>query len=469
MKKTILLLGAFACVTIYSQAQSKKSATAFAITSPEKGSSGWKDVKLVDLSTGEEIQSVFKSGQEIEILNPRTGKAVVKKDETMAAEQASKQTTQVYVIDDNKQPRLVTANEDLAQLKAAGKRVIIVKNGSMRVQSYDKPFATNSAALAYDKKHERLYYTPMGINQLRYIDLRSKTPKIYYFEDEAFGVVKHQGDVAGQIARMVIASDGNGYALSNDANHFMRFTTGKKPEITDLGILTDDASSKISIHNGVGGDLIADNRGNLYLVTAYRNVFKINIETKMSSYLGGIKGLPESYQTNGAVVDGENKIVVCSGTSTDAYYRFDINDLKAERVSNSGSVFNASDLANSNILAVAKKKDEEKPKEVVAPIVATQQAITPAAVEKSNNISVYPNPVTTGLVKVSFTDQSEGRYNVQLLDLAGNLISNQEILITSKQQVQEIKLPASLAKGNYLVKITGSDNETKLVTKLSVQ
>jgi len=26
----------------------------------------------------------------------------------------------------------------------------------------DKPFSTNSAALAYDKKHDRLYYTPMG-------------------------------------------------------------------------------------------------------------------------------------------------------------------------------------------------------------------------------------------------------------------------------------------------------------------
>ena len=55
----------------------------------------------------------------------------------------------------------------------------------------------------------------------------------------AFGTVKNQADVAGQIARMVIAGDGNGYALSNDANHLMRFTTGKKPEITDLGPVSD--------------------------------------------------------------------------------------------------------------------------------------------------------------------------------------------------------------------------------------
>lgn len=34
------------------------------------------------------------------------------------------------------------------------------------------PFATGVAAAAFDKKHNRLYYTPMFVDQLRYIDLR---------------------------------------------------------------------------------------------------------------------------------------------------------------------------------------------------------------------------------------------------------------------------------------------------------
>ena len=77
---------------------------------------------------------------------------------------------------------------------------------------------------------------------------------------------------------MVIASDGNGYALTNDANHLIRFTTGKNPVITDLGALSDDASNaNFSVHSrkGYGGDMIADASGNLYLLTANRNVFKI--------------------------------------------------------------------------------------------------------------------------------------------------------------------------------------------------
>lgn len=465
MTKTILLLAACVCISTALNAQSKKSSTAFAITSPQKGGGGWKDVKLVDLTTGAELQTVFRSGQDIEILNPRTGKPVVKKDEALAADQSAHQPEQIVVIDANNNATRLSSREELKNYKGEIKRVVIM-NGRMPAQTYDKPFATNSAALAYDKKHERLYYTPMGINQLRYIDL--KTQKIFYFEDEAFGTVKNQGDVAGQICRMVIADDGNGYALSNDAEHLMRFTTGKKPEITDLGALTDDPGSKISVHKGVGGDMIADNRGNLYVITAYRNVFKINIETKTSTYLGAIQGLPDNYQTNGAVVDEDNKILVCSGTSTEAYYRFDIKDLKAERVSNSGEVFNASDLANSNILKVAKKKDEEK-KDEVAPVVATTTQQGSTIPEKNNNINVYPNPVTNGLVKISFTNQPEGKYNIQVVDLAGNLISSHDVIISAKSQVQELKLPNALAKGNYMVKISGSDGETKLVTKLSVQ
>src|SRR5205085_1617604 len=122
------------------------------------------------------------------------------------------------------------------ELDKANGRVFVVRRDieNLKVQS-DKPFATNSAACAYDKKHERLYYTPMGINQLRYIDLKSA--KIYYFEDEAFGTVSGPGDAANQIPRMTMAADGNGYALSNNCDHLVQFTTGKKPTINDLGAL----------------------------------------------------------------------------------------------------------------------------------------------------------------------------------------------------------------------------------------
>ncbi len=89
----------------------------------------------------------------------------------------------------------------------------------------------------------------MGINRLQYIDLNAKTPSIAYFEGEAFGVATDLKDEANHITRMAIAVDGQGYALSNDGNHLIKFTTGRKPVITDLGALQDDpANGGNSIH-----------------------------------------------------------------------------------------------------------------------------------------------------------------------------------------------------------------------------
>jgi hypothetical protein len=348
-------------------------------------------------------------------------------------------------------------------------RVIIT---SPRIQT-DKPFATNSAAMAYDKKHDRLYYTPMSINQLRYIDLKSN--KIYFFEDEPFGKANGYVDAPNQITRMVIASDGDGYALSNDANHLIKFTTGKNPVITDLGPATDDAANgKFSVHSpgGYGGDMIADASGNLYLITANRNVFKINIENQVAKHMGTIKGLPQGFSTNGAMVEAGSKVIIASSESTVGYYRFDLTTMQAEKVSSSADVFNASDLANGN-LAFSKKKDRKQQEEtkIVAPVVeevATKPVPQNPSI-RNNGIEVFPNPVTNGVVKLSFADQPAGKYQVQLLDLSGKLISAKEITVSNDMQVEELRLPELSVKGNYFLKIFCEANKVSVVNKIVVQ
>lgn len=479
MNKKLLLLPVVMFFITALHAQQSRSAGTYAITASSKGQHDWKEVRLIDVKTGKEIESVFSSKQEPEILNARTGKPVQKKDELAKAAGERNSKIQVYTLDANNNTKRVTSQAELDKLQAAGSargtgnKVMFIKERHFtgQHQGYDKPFATNSAAMAYDKKHGRLYYTPLGINQLRYIDIKSKTAKIYYFEDEAFGVVQGPWDAAAQITRMVIAADGNGYALSNDANHLIKFTTGKKPIITDLGVITDDASNEdFSIHRGMGGDMIADKDGNLYLITAYKNVWKINIETKIAVYKGGIKGLPENYQTNGAAVEGGSKIIVCSSRSTDGYYRFDLETLQAEKIASEGEVYNASDLANAN-LAFVKEEKEEKKKEQAETATETIVGNTASPVEevKNGDINVYPNPVTDGVVKISFRNQPNGKYNVQVLDLSGRIISSTAVIVNMKAQVLELRLPASLARGNYLVKVTGEGGTNTFTTTMNVQ
>jgi hypothetical protein len=421
MKKTLLFVFSLAAFTVI-HAQKQKG-TAYAITSVEKGASKWTEVRLVNLATGEELQTIYQSAADAELLNARTGKPIARQ-ETDAKKAAS-----------------------------------------------DKPFATTSAALAYDRKNNRLWYTPMGIAQLRYIDLKAKTPKIYYFEDETFGVVKGSGDVASQITRMVIAADGNGYALTNDGNHLLRFTTKKKPEITDLGPLTDDLTNgrySVHSHGSYGGDMIADKEGNLYLITSNNGLYKISISSKLASFVGRIKGLPRGYSTNGAVSEGNSKVIVSSSKSTEGYYRFDLNTMKAEKISSGGLVYNASDLAN-GLFVFEKKDEEEKPKEELAVVEPLTEKASPKEALARNTISVYPNPVTDGFFKISFADQQPGRYNVQLLDAGGKLVSNRAYNLVSKVQVEEFRLPQKLAAGNYLVRVLNEGTNRQVVQQLVVQ
>ncbi|MBK8312007.1 MAG: hypothetical protein IPL04_14955 [Chitinophagaceae bacterium] len=84
-------------------------------------------------------------------------------------------------------------------------------------------------------------------------------------------------------------------------------------EVTDLGTIVDDqANNGISIHNSCssfGGDIIADDEGNLYVFSARNYVFKVNLESKVATNLGVIKGLPNGFTVNAATVIAEIKLL----------------------------------------------------------------------------------------------------------------------------------------------------------------
>jgi hypothetical protein len=487
MKRKILL--AIFSVALFSSADAQKKkgqTTAYAITGMEKGNRGWTEVKLIDIATGEVISPVYESKSEVKRLNARTGKPIVipeGSNESSAVfiknadgiTRTKEGKGEVIIIESQRMPNAApTTNGTHTQLKSE-RRMVITRSRIKR----EEPFATSSAACAYDKKHDRLYYTPMGINELRYIDLKSKSPSVLYFENEAFGKVKGMGDADNQITRMVIASDGNGYALNNSADQLLQFTTKKRPVITDLGPVTDDASNgKFSIRNrhAYGGDMVADDAGNLYLITANRRVYRIDIETRVAKYLGSIKGLPEHFTTNGAIVEKDNAIIVTSSTSTMGYYRFTLDNMQAELVSAGSPVFNASDLANANLLSYKKKKDE-KQEDIVRQEPVTNEDVINKAAERSIRteltrqpaISVYPNPVTSYSTRISLSDYPEGRYELQLVDLAGRQIKKESVQVNGRSQVVDFRLPNQLAKGSYFLRVINSANIDMNVEKLIVQ
>ena len=407
--KLRLLTAAMLCIAIPSFVISQEPVNhAYAITSNSIGSTVWTEVKLIDLASGQVIKNVFENNKrEFNLFDARSAKQIM-----------------VSISDSN------SAKSELL------------------------PFAGFSAACAFDKKKNRLYYAPIYINQLRYIDLSTNIPSVYIFNNEALSSAADMEAEENHFTRMVIASDGHGYAMNNSGTHLVRFTTGENPQISDLGEVHDAAANgdmKISdAQTSWGGDMLADVSGNLFVITAHNHVFKIDIQTRIATYIQKIKGLPEGYTTNGAVVDAEGNVVLSSANSIISYYKVDPSVWEAKSIASGNEVFNTSDLANNNLLFetnLAKNDD----------------------VFVDEKIQVYPNPVKSKMFRVSFENKEAGEYNIQLIDVAGRIVSDKAVSVYKGLQVSEIRVHNSLSKGMYMVKILNHENRAVFTRKIMVE
>jgi hypothetical protein len=381
---------------------------AYAITSKVVGGFQWTEVKQISLDNGSVVKNIF--------------------DNSISA----------YNVFDGRSARPI---------------VYMMKNDSAS-DNQRKPFAGLSAACAYDSKQNRLYFAPMFINQLRYIDLNGSIPSVYLFEHDKLVNAADVESEPSQVTRMVIASDGNGYAMSNDGMHLVTFTTQKNPVISDLGAVNDaPENGEVSIHDANtswGGDMLADASGNLYVISALNHVFKINIQTRTATFITKIKELPEGFTTNGAVVDEKGNIILSSANFLTAYYKVDPNGWQATPITSNTQLYNTSDLANERLLF---QTELSKPEEIIT----------------KEKISLYPNPVKNNSFRITFENKESGEYNVQLIDVAGRMVSDRSLTVYNGSQTSEVRLAASLTKGMYMVKVLNNESKEVYLKKIVVQ
>jgi hypothetical protein len=310
------------------------------------------------------------------------------------------------------------------------------------------------AAIAYDAKNNRLYYTQMMGNQLRYLDLNSTQPKSYAVTTRLLKNFPNQPGEASVITRMVIASDNYGYALTNDNEHLIRFSLGRQTSITDLGNLID---AKTNGENSVkkqfvswGGDLIADANGNLYLFAMQRGVYKINPNTRLATFIGQIKNMPEDYTVNAAMVDDGANVIIGSSTKTTNYYRVNLTTLEAtELAKKTEQVYNVSDFANANF-AFSKNKNEN--------------AVAKTIVK--NAVNIYPNPVSDKKLNIQFNNLVKGKYVIQLNDMEGKTIMQKEVNISGSQT--ESLYVSSISAGMYALRVINEKGENIYNNKVIV-
>jgi Secretion system C-terminal sorting domain len=145
---------------------------------------------------------------------------------------------------------------------------------------------------------------------------------------------------------------------------------------------------------------------------------------------------------------------------SNSYYTVNMKTLAAAPYVMAGTVWQSSDLANSNLLVTGEKKQSD-------PIELMRTR--PIVNSGNNKIGLFPNPVTANQFIVQFGQMDAGSYTIQVSDATGRQVVQQVVNVNAEGQVQKIKLDANTAKGIYLVKVIDANSKTSFSSKIVVQ
>jgi hypothetical protein len=416
MKPFLLLSGLVANLALNAQ-----STGLYAVTDLEAGKAGWNTLRMISLG-GNELQY-----------------RVMLDNSTFAGNRVEVQNNQVQT-----RP---------------------VQHGN----AADQAMFSGVAALAYDVANHRIYFSTMFGGELRYVQARNGQKAKSYFVAgniyEQSGVNLASVNISSQnqgpvITRMTQGNDGYIYGLSNDGEYFFRINTiDKQAKVENLGRLydaDDNITAGISVHASCtswGGDMVAGADGQLYLYTMYQHAFKIDPATRKALYLGKIDGLPGDFTINGAAVLHDGSLLLSSAAIAGKYALLAQPATLRAEIKEQPGWFNTSDLASSNLLFGQKGKPANM--------------VMPAKIGKAIAV-VYPNPVVTGNLGVYFKEGQTGRYHLTLLDNAG--VNQKSTLVDLNGQPQQVTMAVGgLAKGLYLLRITGQKHKDVQTIKVMIQ
>lgn len=428
MQKTILLSAFFSFMFFAGYSQSKN--VAFAITGQANANFNWTDIRSIHLNTGDVSEVIYESG-------------VTKFSFKYAA--TNKEVEKIVL---RGSPASVTINKTTAT--------------SQQIELFNPtPTFLKSAALAYDSRHDKLFFASMHTGNLIWVDLNDQTEKpVFYTLDQPLVENNNYQDEALNITRMGMGADGKGYAITNDGSNVVSFSTGKNPIISNLGALIDHVSNNdISIHNKCtswGGDIVGDVSGKLIIFSAAQHVFEVDLKNLVTTFKGRITNLPADFSLNGAAVDENDQVIVSSANTFHGFYKINMDDLSATKLKTGGQIFNASDLASRYLSGHTKQRTGSA-------VLSSLDIIANKA------ISIYPNPVTTGTIKIAFGQMNAGRYKIAVTDLQGRLIESKTVNILYKGQIENFVLKTKPVKGLYMIKVTDSQKQHIYSDKLKVE
>ncbi|WP_312171196.1 T9SS type A sorting domain-containing protein [Chryseobacterium sp.] len=310
--------------------------------------------------------------------------------------------------------------------------------------TYNNAQAVNMATLAYDASNNNLVYMPMFSSNI-YV-LNAKSREITLVENNVARVTSC--DINSHFTRMTAGYDGSIYAINNVGTQFIKISkSGNQYNVTDLGIITEDAangkSSFTIMETGFGGDMIADAEGNFYVFSASGNVFKVVTKELKAKFIGKIAGIPDNYSVNGSAVNSKGNVVIASAKGA-PLYEVDLNTLQAKQLPGEQNL-HIYDLAS---------KYFANDKAALGNVLA--------------NIDLYPTRVDEKLININVNDKTvKGSVKLNIFDLSGKNVLTQALSVKDGFLRQQVYL-RNLVSGAYLVNITDESGKVLLNKKIVV-
>jgi len=283
-----------------------------------------------------------------------------------------------------------------------------------------------------------VFFIPMTQSRLMSINTASKNGTFFNIEKSALDT-KNQ---ATYFARMTTAPNGFMYALNNNGTELLKISsTGT---IQNLGSVDSFIREIKNLGNetfAYGGDMIADAFGNLYIISAAGNIFKLNPDNLNTSFIGKIKGLPEKYTVNGAAVD-KNGNVVLATTSEFGFYVLNFDTLEAKFAAD--YAFPVYDLASSNFL----KQNQ------------ADNLIT-------SDYSLYPTIVKNNELNIVSKTNENTILNVSVWSLNNKQVYSNTVSVKAIGDYK-INLNGALQPGIYVLKATNQNGAEVINTKFTL-
>lgn len=317
---------------------------------------------------------------------------------------------------------LVSKSDNLNLISETGK--------SCNCGKYIAAMTTNNAG--------DIFFIPMTQSRLMTVNTTSKTGTFTEIKNSTLDA-KSQ---ATYHARMTTASDGFMYALNNNGTELLKISPNGS--VQNLGAVQGFMAEvkKMSNENmAFGGDMIADAFGNLYVISAAGNVFKLNPNNDDVSFIGKIKGLPEKYTVNGAAVAKDGNIVLAT-TSEHGFYTLNFETLEAKFAANYDvPVYDLS-----------------------SPYLLKQNQLENLS---DSNYSLYPTIVKTNELNIVSKVNEPTKLDVTVWNMNNKMVYSSSVAVQSVGDFK-VNLNGALQPGIYILKAVNQNGAEVINTKFTL-